>query len=452
MTRSKSAPIKGCERLLVYSGMREATRRGRTKAGWRGLTWLVAGSVIAALALMTADASRGRISLVWHIESSGGESLDSSRADESINPASIVKVATSLWALERLGPRHRFETIVGVRGEIDDDSGVLNGDLIVVGGADPDFHVENAFLVARALNEAGITTVSGRLVVVGDFWIGWEGGSEGTLADPDRRAQRMALRLRDALDPRRWNRGTRREWTRFAGRREIPITPKPRVVVLDGVDTSSEPVPFTSLLVHQSNELVNALKRFNTYSNNDIERLGASLGTPQDLAKFLVERWDVPANGTRIETLSGLGTNRMTPREIVRLMHDMRDTCGRVGIQVEDVLPVAGCDPGTMRAFSRLASGPASKVLTGKTGTLTYTDDGITALAGYVHTTEGELIFCVAAPRSSGRISSARYAEESWLLDRIKDHGGPQSRTCGLSPWHSDADAKVVERRNRGRS
>ena len=413
--------------------------------GWRGLSWVVAGLVLAAPGPTTTDASRRGISLVWHVESSSGESLDSSRADESINPASIVKVATSLWALERLGPRHRFETTVGVRGEIDEDSGVLNGDLIVAGGADPDFHVENVFLVARALNDAGIKTVSGRLVVVGDFWIGWEGGSEGTLTDPTRRAKRMALRLRDALDHRRWNRGTRREWGLFAGRREIPASPKPRVVVLGGVDTSSDPVSFTSVLVHQSNELVNILKRFNAYSNNDIERLGVSLGSPGDLASFLIERWDLPENGTRIETLSGLGANRMTPREIVRLMHDLRATCKRLGIEVEDVLPVAGCDPGTMRAFSRLATGPASKVLTGKTGTLTYTDDGITALAGYVHTSEGELIFCVAAPRSSGRISSARYAEESWLLDRINDHGGPKARTCGRSPWHSDADAKVLE-------
>jgi D-alanyl-D-alanine carboxypeptidase/D-alanyl-D-alanine-endopeptidase (penicillin-binding protein 4) len=406
--------------------------------------WIVAASIMAAPGSLTTDASRRGISLVWHVESSTGESLDSSRADESINPASIIKVATSLWALERLGPRHRFETVVGFAGELDEESGVLDGDLIVAGGADPDFHVENAFLVARALNRAGIKRVSGRLVVVGDFWIGWEGGSEGTLSDPDRRAQRMGLRLRDALDYRRWNRGTRREWDRFVGRREIPASPKPRVIVLDGVDTSRDPLQFTPVLVHQSNELVNILKRFNTYSNNDIERLGASLGSSDDLAKFLVARWELPENGTRIETLSGLGTNRMTPREVVRLMHDLRSTCLRVGIEVEDVLPVAGCDPGTMRAFPRLDSGPAARVLTGKTGTLTYTDNGITALAGYVHTSEGMLIFCVAAPRSSGRISSARYAEETWLLDRINDHGGPQSRTCGLSPWHSDADAKVV--------
>jgi len=423
------------------SRMRQAPR----KLWWRAVPWGAAALVALVLAPMATDASRRGVSLVWHVESPGGESLDSSRADEPINPASIVKVATSLWALERLGPRHRFETTVGVRGAIDEDSGVLDGDLIVVGGADPDFHVENAFLVARALNRLGVKSVTGQLVVVGDFWIGWEGGSEGTLSDPERRTRRMALRLRDAIDYRRWNRGTRREWTRFVERREIPAGPRPRVVVLGGVGTAPESGRFTPLLVHRSNELVNTLKRFNTYSNNDIERLGATLGTPEDLANFLVERWDLPENGTRIETLSGLGTNRMTPREIVRLMHELRAACHRMGIQVEDVLPVAGCDPGTMKSFSRLTHGPASKVLTGKTGTLTYTDDGITALAGYVHTSEGEFIFCVAAPRASGRISTARYAEESWLLDRINDHGGPQSRTCGLSPWHSDADAKVNE-------
>ncbi len=387
---------------------------------------------------------RGAVSLVWHLETGEGESLESRRADDAINPASIVKVATTLWALERLGPRHRFETFFGIRGELDEESGTLRGDLVVVGGADPDFHVDNVFLLARVLNGMGVRTVSGRLVVVGDFWIGWEGGSEGTLQDPQRRARRMALRLRDALDSRRWGRGTRREWYRFAARRGIQSHPQPRVVVLRGVATPSDAPESEKILVHRSNELVTILKRFNAYSNNDIERLGPSLGGPDELARFVAERWGLSRDGIRFDTLSGLGSNRMSPRQIVRLMHDLRATCSRLGLAVDDLLPVAGCDPGTLDAFPELTDGPAAKALTGKTGTLTYTDDGITALAGYLHTSARELVFCVAAPGSSGRISTARRAEERWVLERIKDNAGARSRSCGLAPWHSDADAEVV--------
>ena len=76
----------------------------------------------------------------------------------------------------------------------------------------------------------------------------------------------------------------------------------------------------------------------------------------------------------------------------------------RLGIAVADVLPVAGCDPGALEAFKELTDGAAERALIGKTGTLTYTDDGITALAGYLHTSTTELVFCVAAPRPSRRI------------------------------------------------
>ena len=154
--------------------------------------------------------------------------LTSHQPDREINPASVVKVATTLWALDALGPEERFETRFLVRGEVDDD-GVLHGDLLVDGGADPDFHVENAFLVARRLNERGIERVRGDLVVRGPFWIGWEGGIEKRLQDPQDRARSMAVRLRGALDPHRWPRSTQRAWRRLAARRGFDPKRPPRV-------------------------------------------------------------------------------------------------------------------------------------------------------------------------------------------------------------------------------
>ena len=114
-----------------------------------------------------------------------------------MNPASVIKVATTLWALERLGPEHRFTTRFAVRGgAIDRKSGVLAGDLLVRGGGDPDFHLENAFLVARALNELGLREVQGGLLIDDSFWIGWEGGSEKRLRDARARTLLMGARLR----------------------------------------------------------------------------------------------------------------------------------------------------------------------------------------------------------------------------------------------------------------
>ena len=146
--------------------------------------------VAAGSALGAELPARYALPLVWHVESAEGAALESAAADGAINPASILKVATTLWALERLGPRHRFETIFAARGTLDAETGVLRGDLVVLGGRDPDFHVENAFLVARMLERSGLREVSGRLIVDDSFWIGWEGGADGILADADQRATR----------------------------------------------------------------------------------------------------------------------------------------------------------------------------------------------------------------------------------------------------------------------
>ena len=54
----------------------------------------------------------------------------------SLVPASTMKVVTTASALEILGQSYRFKTRIQYTGEID-SAGVLHGDLIIKGGADP---------------------------------------------------------------------------------------------------------------------------------------------------------------------------------------------------------------------------------------------------------------------------------------------------------------------------
>jgi hypothetical protein len=106
---------------------------------------------------------------------------------------------------------------------------------------------------------------------------------------------------------------------------------------------------------------------------------------------------------------------------------------------LEGLLPVAGCDPGTVTSgFPRLSGGPYATALVAKTGTLTSTDGGVTVLAGFLNTAQGEVVFCVAAPHAAGRIRLARHTEESFLLDFIVRHGGTVPRAC--APPLSSAD------------
>jgi D-alanyl-D-alanine carboxypeptidase/D-alanyl-D-alanine-endopeptidase (penicillin-binding protein 4) len=385
------------------------------------------------------------IDLVWHVETLDGQAVDSQQGDEPINPASVVKIATSLWALERLGPDFRYETRFFARGKVDAARHALEGDLVVLGSGDPDFHAENAFLVAQALNEVGVEHVTGALIVNQRFWMGWENGSAGRELDPIKRGMLMATRLRRALDPRRWDHATRVTWHEFAARRGLPVAHPPRVTVAAGVGADGDGTQGEMLVVHRSQSLVEILRRFDCYSNNDIERIAAGLGSVDELADLVATRCDVPRDAVELATASGLGSNRLTPRIIVRLLREFRRTCQRLGVPVESVLPVAGCDPGTVsHFFPLLGSDPNATSVVAKTGTLTNTDGGVAVLAGFARTARGEYVFCVAAPHAARKLKRARQAEQRWVVDFLDRNGGGQPRPCAPPLPPPDAGAKVI--------
>jgi len=64
-----------------------------------------------------------------------GEILHSYHANTLFAPASTMKLISSASALEILGADYRFKTVLGYSGKI--KNGVLKGDLVVKGGADP---------------------------------------------------------------------------------------------------------------------------------------------------------------------------------------------------------------------------------------------------------------------------------------------------------------------------
>ncbi len=78
-----------------------------------------------------------------------------------LHPASNMKVLTSIAALEFLGPEYTFNTSVYHTGIIMDS--VCYGDLIVVGGFDPDFTTENLDTLVYSLREYGINEIRGNI-------------------------------------------------------------------------------------------------------------------------------------------------------------------------------------------------------------------------------------------------------------------------------------------------
>src|SRR5690242_6722389 len=75
-------------------------------------------------------------------ETLDGATIASQAVDEKFNPASSVKLATALVALQNFGPDHRFVTGIWTTGTVDKTTSTLNGDLIIT-GRDPSLHYEH---------------------------------------------------------------------------------------------------------------------------------------------------------------------------------------------------------------------------------------------------------------------------------------------------------------------
>ncbi len=113
-----------------------------------------------SLSIYVEDLQTGEVLLRW-------------QDDEPRNPASTVKLLTTLVALDTLGPAYRWKTDVYVNGEIIDDK--LEGDLLLKGYGDPFLVTERVWQLLRNIRQAGIREITGDLLIddsyfrVGDY-------------------------------------------------------------------------------------------------------------------------------------------------------------------------------------------------------------------------------------------------------------------------------------------
>jgi D-alanyl-D-alanine carboxypeptidase/D-alanyl-D-alanine-endopeptidase (penicillin-binding protein 4) len=87
----------------------------------------------------------------------------SHQAQVRVNPASLMKLATTTAALDSLGPAFVWRTPVYVDGPVRD--GVLQGNVYIKGSGDPRFVVERLWLLMRRLQGLGIHKIQGDIVL-----------------------------------------------------------------------------------------------------------------------------------------------------------------------------------------------------------------------------------------------------------------------------------------------
>lgn len=90
-----------------------------------------------------------------------GGVLDQGNAARTFVPASVAKLTTAAFALDALGPDHRFETRVLAGGPVRD--GQIEGELILQGGGDPELDTDALLPLVAELQARGIAGARGLL-------------------------------------------------------------------------------------------------------------------------------------------------------------------------------------------------------------------------------------------------------------------------------------------------
>lgn len=92
-----------------------------------------------------------------------GTILEAGDADIGLPPASVTKAVTALFALDALGPAHRFRTHLLATGPLTE--GVVQGDLVLVGGGDPNLLTDELATLVDQMVAAGVTKVAGDFLI-----------------------------------------------------------------------------------------------------------------------------------------------------------------------------------------------------------------------------------------------------------------------------------------------
>jgi D-alanyl-D-alanine carboxypeptidase/D-alanyl-D-alanine-endopeptidase (penicillin-binding protein 4) len=338
-----------------------------------------------------------------------GQLLSQHNADVTFNPASVMKLATSLVALAKLGPDYRYRTNLLADGVIDPATRTLEGDLVVEGGADPMFSLYDAQEVALHISRLGVSRVRGALRIAGQFYY-YANGYRSNLSP-----ETSAAKLRAALQ---------RAGIRIEG------------------ETISGEKSGTLMLSHYSDPLVSILLYQNAHSSNAVaEVVGASLGGPHAIQDYLVRQVGLGESEIFVGRASGLDFNRITPRATLKVLRALINVLADHKLKPEDVMAVAGIDSGTLR--SRLGREDVRGAVVAKTGTLVSIDNGVSTLVGIAYTVRGPLLFAVF--NSGGSVHAYRRLQDQFIERLIAEEGGALSATRNEDALAGDTRHSIVQ-------
>ncbi len=328
------------------------------------------------------------------------------------NPASVMKIVTSIAALDKLGVDYRFKTEFRAYGEINAKAGELKGDLIVVSGGDPAFSIRDAVSAGVALRKLGINRVTGNLIVSGSFTCN-ENSQTDISAGVLRRHLGLTIRGATNLE--------NSEPNRRHGR---------------------------ALLTVESDTLLHILQEQNAHSINSMaDAVGEFIGGAEAVKKFLIDRVGLKAEEVFISRTSGLETNRLTPWGTAKMLRGVFAWLQTNGYKPEDLMPIAGIDSSTVGG--RFTEPGFAGSVVAKTGTLHETDNGAANLAGIAYTKDKGAVLFVIYDMAEGRnVTHLRIVQDEFLKNLMNELGGPDpvnERSEEVLPLASESRVVLAE-------
>jgi D-alanyl-D-alanine carboxypeptidase/D-alanyl-D-alanine-endopeptidase (penicillin-binding protein 4) len=391
--------------------------------------------------LISASGLRGRVAYTL-MDPADGRQISEDMGHAPMPPASVMKAVTALYALDRLGPAHRFRTRVLRAGDM----------LILAGGGDPVLSTDDLARLAKELVATGQTTpkrfavwggalpgieeiapeqadylaynpaLSGMILNFNRVHLGWRRANgalqmslEARAAAHSPRAYSITAAATDQNDLFAYrDEGEREAWTvsRAAvarpGSRWLPVR-KPELYAGDVFQTLCRaeglPLPAPEIIATlPAAEEVAALASpplsvilrdmlyFSTNLTAEVVGLHASGARTPSASALDMQAWvksRVPGQNFELHDHSGLSAaSRITPRGMATLLAGPGLASQLPGLlKTKPLAEDLGQD-----------SGVGSRVMA-KTGTLNF----VSNLAGYLQTTDGQhrafAIFCSDPPR-----------------------------------------------------
>lgn len=368
--------------------------------------------VVNPLDQLRSDIDEGLQSVLFRTASIGikvvsvgtGEVIYAKNTHKLHHPASTTKLFTAATALAKLGLDFQFETTLHA---VKTDDPQVIGNLYLKGKGDPVLESADIVVLCDTLIESGIKSITGDIIVDETYFDTVREGP-GWMWD-DKPFHVSALSIRD-LEP-----------DVKTGSRAIACGNLLKSTLIEkGIPVKGEviagAVPSDAKIValHFSPQLSDLIKSMNKPSDNWIaeflfKTIGAEVkGEPgtwrkgrDTITEFLGEIIDEP-HAHRFVDGSGLSRYNLVNAELLTNLLVYMSNNFELMPEFTASLPIAGVD-GTLK--NRMQGMYAEKVLRAKTGTLS----GVSALAGYTRTADGELLaFSILISHYVGSAASAR--------------------------------------------